>query len=137
MAAPKKAQGNTTLTYNANALQNWTKSVKVSADGKSIDVTALGDTAKATIADTVEWSVTADFNWDSVIDGYLTPDAITPGTSRTLVLSHDDDTNYVSLTWTSLAQVQSISFDDSVGDVHKGTVTFALSGAPVRATGAV
>jgi hypothetical protein len=137
MAAIKKAQGNTGLTYNSNELKTFLTSIKLQADGQTIDITTLGDTAKAVIADDTAWSLTGDFNWDSTIDGYLMPDAITPGTKRTLVYTHDDDTNYVSLTWTTNAEVQSISLDDSVGSMHKGSVTFALSGAPVRAAGAV
>lgn len=134
MAAIKKAQGNTTLSYNSNALAAYLTSIKLQADGKTIDVTTLADTAKAVIADDTAWSITADFNWDSTIDGYLMPDALAPGTKRTLVYGHDDDTNVVTLTWTSNAEIQSISLDDSVGSMHKGTVTFALSGAPSRSS---
>jgi hypothetical protein len=130
MASPRKAQGNTTLSYNSNALEDRTKSVKVSADGKTIDVTALGDTAKAVIADTVEWSITAEMNWDGTVDGYLFPDIITPGTKRTLVHTADDGTLVRTFTWTDQAEIQSINSDDSVGDVHKMSVTFSLSGAP-------
>ena len=137
MAAIKKAQGNSSLTYNSNELKTYLASIKLSADGQTIDVTTLGDTAKAVIADDTQWSITADFYWDATVDGYLMPDALAPGTKRTLVYQHDDDTTYVSLTWTSNAEIQSISLDDSVGSMHKGTVTFALSGAPVRATGSV
>ena len=137
MAAIKKAQGNTELSYNSNELKTFLTSIKLQADGKTIDVTTLGDTAKAVIADDTAWSITADFNWDSTIDGYLMPDALAPGTKRTLVYAHDDDTNKVTLTWTSNAEIQSISLDDSVGSMHKGTVTFALSGAPSRGSAGV
>ena len=68
----------------------------------------------------------------ATIDGHLMPDALAPGTKRDLVYTHDDDTNIVTLTWTANAEVQSYSTDDSVGSMHKGTVTFALSGAPSR-----
>ena len=136
MAAIKKAQGNSFLSYNSNELKTWLASIKLSADGQTIDVTTLGDTAKAVIADDTQWSITCDLYWDSTVDGYLMPDALTPGTKRTLVYAHDDDTTKVTLTWTSNAEIQSISLDDSVGSMHKGTVTFALSGAPSRSTGA-
>lgn len=132
--AVKKAQGNSTLSFNGNELKNWLKNFKIQADGKTIDVTALGDTAKATIADTVEWKVTADFNWDATIDGYITSEIITPGTKRTLIITKTDGVTTVTLTWTSACEVQSINYDDSVGDVHKGSVTFSLSGAPGYAT---
>lgn len=134
MASIKKAQGNTSLSYNSNELKTFLTSVKLTADGKTIDVTTLGDTAKAVIADDTAWSIVGDFNWDSTIDGYLVPDTLTPGTKRDLVYAHDDDVNVVSLTWTANAEVQSISLDDSVGNMHKGTVTFALSGAPSRSS---
>jgi hypothetical protein len=130
MAAPRKAQGNTTLSFNGHELKEWVKSVKVSADGKTIDVTALGDTAKAVIADTVEWSVVAEMNWDGTVDGYLFPEIITPGTKRTLIHTADDGTLVRTFTWTDQAEIQSINSDDSVGDVHKMSVTFSLSGAP-------
>ena len=137
MASIKKAQGNSSLSYNSNELKTYLASIKLSADGQTIDVTTLGDTAKAVIADDTAWSITADFYWDSTVDGILMPDALAPGTKRTLVYTHDDDTTYVTLTWTSNAEIQSISLDDSVGSMHKGTVTFALSGAPVRTSGSV
>ena len=137
MAAIKKAQGNSSLTYNSNELKTWIASIKLTADGQTIDITTLGDTAKAVIADDTAWSITADFYWDSTISGYLEPDALTPGTKRTLVYRTDDDTTYRTLTWTSNAEIQSLSLDDSVGSMHKGTVVFALSGAPQRATGSV
>ena len=65
MAAIKKAQGNTSLSYNSNELKTYCTSIKLTADGKTIDITTLGDTAKAVIADDTAWSITIDFNWDS------------------------------------------------------------------------
>jgi hypothetical protein len=137
MANIAKAQGNSELSYNSNELKTFVTSIKCTADGQTIDITTLGDTAKAVIADDTAWSIVADFNWDTTIAGYLEPDALTPGTKRTLVYRRDDNVNYVTLTWTSNAEIQSYSADSSVASMHKGTVTFALSGAPERATGSV
>jgi hypothetical protein len=137
MAAIKKAQGNTTLSYNGSELKTYCTSIKLTADGQTIDITTLGDTAKAVIADDTAWSIVIDFNWDATIAGILEPDVLAPGTKRTLVYGHDDDTTLVTLTWTTNAEVQSYSTDDSVGSMHKGTATFALSGAPTRAATAV
>jgi hypothetical protein len=137
VAAIVKAQGNSTLSYASNELKTYLASIKLTADGQTIDVTTLGDTAKAVIADDTAWSIVADFYWDSTVDGILMPDALTPGTKRTLVYGHDDNVNVVTLTWTSNAEIQSISLDDSVGSMHKGTVTFALSGAPGRSSTSV
>ena len=137
MAAIVKAQGNSFLSYNGNELKTFLASIKLTADGQTIDVTTLGDTAKAVIADDTAWSIVAEFYWDSTVDGYLMPDALAPGTKRTLIYAHDDNVNTITLTWTSNAEIQSISLDDSVGSMHKGTVTFALSGAPGRGSAGV
>ena len=59
VAAIKKAQGNSSLSYNSNELKTYLASIKLTADGKTIDITTLGDTAKAVIADDTAWSITA------------------------------------------------------------------------------
>lgn len=137
MAAIVKAQGNSVLSYNSNNLTSFISSIKCTSDGQTIDITTLADTAKAQIADDTKWSITIDFYWDATVAGYLEPDALAPGTKRTLVYTRDDNVNYVTLTWTSNAEIQSYSADSSVGSMHKGTCTFALSGAPTRTTGTV
>ena len=132
-----KAQGNVTCTYNSNALTNYINQADVASTLQQIDVTTLGDTGKVNIVDAAEWSISLGGPWHPTLDGYLAPDAVTPGTKRTAVITYSNGSSTVTYTWTSNAEIQSISLDDSVGSMHKGTVTFALSGAPSRATGSV
>ena len=61
MASIKKAQGNSSLSYNSNELKTYLASIKLQADGQTIDVTTLGDSAKSVIADDTAWSITCDF----------------------------------------------------------------------------
>ena len=101
-----RSQGNSTLTFNSNSLTNYVRNVTVTANGNSIDITSLGDTANVSLTDNPTWEVSAELAfWDSTVDGYLTPEIITPGTKRTLVVAKDDGATTVTLTWTSKAEV--------------------------------
>ena len=52
--AGTKSQGNTTLTWNSNALTGFLSNIQYSMNGQSIDVTTLGDTGKVSISDSIE-----------------------------------------------------------------------------------
>jgi len=130
-----RSQGNSTLTFNSNSLTNYVRNVTVTANGNSIDITSLGDTANVSLTDNPTWEVSAELAfWDSTVDGYLTPEIITPGTKRTLVVAKDDGATTVTLTWTSNAEVGQLTLPSAVGAVHNGSVTFRCSGAPTRTT---
>ena len=135
--AANKSQGNTTVTFNSNALTNYMRNVTVSANGNEIDITSLGDTAAVSLTDNPTWEVSGELAyWDSTVDGYLTPEIITPGTKRTLAVARDDGTSTVILTWTAAgnngAEIGQLSLPSAVGAAHGMSVTFKCSGAPTR-----
>lgn len=135
--AANKSQGNTTVTFNSNALTNYLRNVTVSANGNEIDITSLGDTAAVSLTDNPTWEVSGELAyWDSTVDGYLTPEIITPGTKRTLAVARDDGASTVTLTWTAAgnngAEIGQLSLPSAVGAAHGMSVTFKCSGAPTR-----
>ena len=132
-----KSQGNTTVTYNSNSLAGYLRNVTVTASGNEIDITTLGDTAAVGLTDNPTWEVSGEFAyWDSTVDGYLTPDIITPGTKRTLAVARDDGSSTVTLTWTAAgnngAEIGNLTLPSAVGSAHGMSVTFKCSGAPGR-----
>ena len=129
-----KAQGNVTVTYNSNALTNYVNQADVASTLAQIDVTTLGDTGKVNIVDAAEWSINIGGPWHPTLDGYLAPDAVTPGTKRTAVIVYSNGSNSVTYTWTSNAEITSYTRTHAVGAAHVGQVTFSCSGAPTRTT---
>lgn len=126
-----KSQGNTTITWNSNSLAGFTPSIQYSMNGQAIDVTTLGDTGKVSIADSVEYQITAELVITPTLDGYIAP-YVGDGTKRTLVHAFTDGTTTVTNTWTSNAEITSYTRNHAVGAAHTGSVTFTCSGAPTR-----
>ena len=131
--AASKARGNTTWTYNSNALQSYVNQVTYSAAGETIDVTDLASTGREFIQDVVEHSITIAGFWDPTLDGYLQPE-VGLGTKRTAALGMSDGTTTVTYTWTSNCEVSSYEVDMSVGAAGTFSATFTCSGAPGRAS---
>ena len=136
--AAVKSQGNTTVTFNSNSLEEYLRDVTITANGNEIDITTLADTAAVGLTDNPTWEVSATLAfWDATIDGYLTPEIITPGTKRTLAVARDDGTSTVTMTWTASgnngAEIGNLTLPSAVGAAHGGSVTFKCSGAPTRA----
>lgn len=129
-----KSEGNVTVTYNSNALTAYCSSADVSATIDQLDATNLASTAKESITGFGEWSIALGGQWDSVVDGYLAPDAVTPGTKRTAVIAYTDDGDTtVTYTWTSNAEIQDYSISSATGGLISWSATLMLSGAPSRA----
>ena len=95
--AGTKSQGNTTLTWNSNALTGFLSNIQYSMNGQSIDVTTLGDTGKVSVSDSVEYQITGDLVITPTLDGYIAP-YVGDGTKRTLVHTFTDGTTTVTNT---------------------------------------
>ena len=129
--AGTKSQGNTTLTWNSNALTGFLSNIQYSMNGQSIDVTTLGDTGKVSVSDSVEYQITGDLVITPTLDGYIAP-YVGDGTKRTLVHTFTDGTTTVTNTWTSNAEITSYTRTHAVCAAHVGQLTFSCSGAPTR-----
>ena len=128
-----KAQGNVTCTYNSNALTAYINQADTQSTLAQIDVTTLGDTGKVNIVDAAEWQISLGGPWHPTLDGYLAPDAVTPGTKRTAVISYTNGTSTVSFTWTSNAEIGNYQIQAAPGGAITWSATLTLSGAPTRA----
>lgn len=135
--AAVKSQGNTEVTFNSNSLEEYLRDVTITANGNEIDITTLSDTAAVGLTDNPTWEVSGTLAfWDATVDGYLTPEIITPGTKRTLVVARDGGASTVTMTWTASgnngATIGNLTLPSAVGAAHGGSVTFKCSGAPTR-----
>lgn len=128
----RKSRGNATLSYNSHSITVNCKQVDLDATIERLDTTNLGSTAKESIAGDAEWKISASGDWDDTFDGYMAPDAVTPGTARTGVLSFVGSSATVSYTWTSKVEIQDYKVSAQVGQSITWSATFALSGAPTR-----
>jgi len=127
-----KAQQNTTVSYNGNAITNYVSQADLEAAMNRLEVTTLGDTAKAFLAEDPEWKISLSGYWTPTLDGYLAPDAISPGTKRTSVITMTDGVTTVTYTWTSNAEIGNYKIGSQVGGARSFSAELVLSGAPTR-----
>lgn len=131
-----KAQGNTTVSYNSNALTNYVNQSDLQSTLAQIEVTTLGDSGKVNIVDAAEWSIAIGGPWHPTLDGYLAPDAVTPGTKRTAVIAYSNGSSTVTYTWTASgtvgAEIGDYQIQAAPGAAITWSATLTLSGAPTR-----
>lgn len=131
--AAVKSEGKVTVTYNSNALTAYCNSADLQAALDRLEVTDLASTGKEYITGVAEWTINLGGYWDATLDGYLAPDAVTPGTKRTAVIVLTDAAAAtVTYTWTSNAEIQDYQVTAAVGGAIEFSATLALTGAPVR-----
>lgn len=129
-----KGQGNTTVTYNGNALTNYCNQADLSVAIEDLETTHFGSSGRESIAGVGTWSISLAGDFDSVVDGYVAPDAITTGTKRTGVIAFTDDGGTtVTYTWTSNAEIGEYSVTSTPTGKIEWSGTLRLSGAPTRA----
>lgn len=135
MAALKGA-GNTVISYNSNALTNYTNSAQLANTIAELESTHLGSTAESADAGLVSSALDIGGDWDSTLDGYLGPDSLT-GTKRTTVITFTDGTDDVSWTWTASGDVGGFVTNYQVQATATGKIVWTaqlrLSGLGVRA----
>lgn len=127
-----KSQGNTTVTYVTTEITDFVNQADMSSTLAQIDVTTLGDTGKVNIVDAAEWSINIGGPWHPTLDGFLAPDAVTPGTKRTAVIAYTNGASTVTYTWTANAEVGNWNITSAPGGAITWSATLTLSGAPVR-----
>ena len=128
-----KAEGNVAVTYNSNALTAYCNQSDLSSTISALDATDFSSTGKEYVNDTPEWSIAVGGHWDSTLDGYLAPDAITPGTKRTATIAFTDSgSTTITYTWTSNAEIADYAVNAATGSLITWSGTLRLSGAPSR-----
>lgn len=126
-----KTAGNVTVVFNSNALTNYLNTSSLDAVVNQIETTDFGDSnATTSIAGLGTWTITLGGPWDSVLDGYIAPDMISPPTTlRTLVYT----VGGVIYTWTTNTFFTAYTgAAPSPSDGLQWTGTIQGSGAPVR-----
>ncbi len=131
--AARKSRGNVTVTYNSNALTNYTNQAELGMAVDRIETTHFGSSGAESIAGDTTYTIPLGGDWDNTLDGYLAPDALTPGTKRTAVIAFVGSTQTVTYTWTTNAEIQDYTISGQVGGKLTWKATLALSGAPSRA----
>lgn len=132
--AARKSLGNATVTYNSNNITQYLTSVEMTFAGERVDVTDLADTAKSYLTVDGEWAIKCNYFWDNAIDAILAPDAVTPGTKRTLAYALTGTSATVTFTWTTNSELGDYSITSETGGVMTGSFTFTCSGAPTRSS---
>lgn len=131
--AAVKARGNVTLTYNSNAITSYINQADLSGALDVLDATVLNSTGTVNIADTTTWEIACGGPWESALDTILAPDAIAPGTKRTVVVTYSSGSGQtVTYTWTSNGEISNYQITAKPGDLILWTATLSLSGAPGR-----
>lgn len=131
-----KSELNVEVLYNSQTLTPYCNSAEVSAAIEQLEATDLDSTAKEYVTGFGEWSISIGGHWDATLDGYLAPDAVTPGTARTAYIQYSTNAGvaYVRYTWTSNAQIENWAISSATGSLISWTATLKLSGAPTRST---
>lgn len=132
--AARKSLGNNTVTYNSQNITQYLTSAELSFGGEKVDITNLANTAKAFSSGDGEWKLDVNGWWDNAIDAILGPDAVTPGTKRTLAYAVVGTSATVTYTWTTNAEVGDFKISPKTGEHMPFTASFYLSGAPTRAS---
>ena len=129
-----KVAGNVTVSFNANALAAYLNTASMAATVAAIDVTDFASTASEFLTGFAEWSIPIGGHWDATLDGYLAPEAVTPGTARTTIIVFTDATpTAITYTWTSNSFIENYQIDaSSPTEGITWSATLRLSGAPVR-----
>lgn len=134
MAATKGA-GNSTVTYNSNALTNYVNDVSLQNTIKELESTHLGSTAESADPGLASFSLQIGGDWNSTLDGYLGPDSLT-GTKRTTVITFTANGATVTYTWTASGDVGGFITNyqpkSAANDKMTWTATLRLSGLGVR-----
>lgn len=130
--AARKSLGNVVVTYNSQNITQYLTSAELSFGGEKLDTTDLADTAKTYLAGDGEWSLSVQGWWDNAIDAILGPDAVSPGTKRTLAYAVTGTSATVTYTWTTNCEVGDYSFNPKANELVPFSASFYLSGAPSR-----
>jgi hypothetical protein len=129
-----KSAGNVTVSYNSNDLESYCDTAQIAAQLSTIDVTNLASTAAEWLTGFADWSIPIGGPWDATLDGFLAPDAVTPGTKRDCVMTLTDAASTtITYTWTANAEIQDYNITSAPTEAIKWTATLKLSGAPNRA----
>ena len=132
--AAVKAAGNVTVTYNSNDITSYCDTTEIAVSIAELDTTNLASTAMTYIPGLADWTVSLNVsNWDSTIDGYLSPDVVAPGTLRTLVVAFDDGSSEATYTWTANAFITGLTIGGGAADkIGMSGLSIRCNGAPTR-----
>jgi predicted secreted protein len=124
------------LSVGGVDLSDHVRSLTLSHEGETVDITAMGDTSREMLGGLKSWSMEVEFNQDfaaAKVDATLFPLLAT-----TVALVFRPDTGAVSATnpeFTGNAILTSYPpLAGSVGDAHVTSVSFTGSGDLARAT---
>lgn len=128
-----KSLGNVVVTYNAQNITQYCNQADLNSTLEELEVTNLASTGKETLTGFAEWTIALGGFWAALLDGYLAPDVVTPGTKRTASIAFEDGATTVTYTWTSNAEIGDYAITSSAtGGATGWSATLRLSGAPTR-----
>ena len=133
---PIRSMSNVIVIYNAQDITGACNSAQLAATVNEIETTTLASTGRETTPGQTEWRIECGGPWSQALDTVLSPDVITPPTSkRNASIQFGQTGNRVLYTWTAAAFVAGYNVDASnPSEALSWTGTLVLSGAPVRTT---
>lgn len=126
-----KGAGNSTFTYNSNALTAHMNQQDLQSTIQELEATNLASTAQESAPGLAKWTLSIGGDWNATLDGFLAPDAMS-GTKRTGVATVSDGSSTVTYTWTSQAWITNYQIQTQANDKITWTATLNLSGNPTR-----
>lgn len=131
----QKARGNTTISYNSNAITSYVTQADLERTIDQLETTSLGDTAKTFIAGDADNKLTLSGNWSVTLDGYLAVDAGS-GTKRTVVIVYTEGAATVTYTWAASGsnggEIENYAIQSPANGLRTFSCDLKLSGAPSR-----
>jgi hypothetical protein len=129
---PVRGMSNTAVTYNSNALTAYANQADVQATVGQLEVTNFSSTAKEFLTEPAEWSIRLGGMFDVTQDGYLGPDAVSPGTKRNATIAFTEGGSTVTYTWTAQAEIANYQITSTPTGLIGWSAELRLSGAPSR-----
>jgi len=131
----QKARGNTTVSYNSNAIAAYVTQSDLERTIDQLETTALADTSKTYISGDAENSMKLSGNWTVALDTILAPDAGS-GTKRTVVIVYTEGVATVTYTWTASGsnggEIENYTIQSPANGLRTFQCDLKLSGAPTR-----
>jgi hypothetical protein len=128
----RKSRENVTVSFNGTDITAYCRKADLDAAISQIDVTNLASTATETIASDPTWKINLEGHWDNALDAVIAPEAVTPGTKRTAIMTLEGTSATITYTWTSNAEIENYKITSTVGEFIGWSGTLSLSGAPGR-----
>lgn len=134
MSGVVKAPGNVTVTFDATDITQYLDQAELQAAVAELETTALNSVAQEYIPGLPNWQGNLKVaKWDSVIDGIIAANVLTPAKKNCIWTFKDATAVTVTYTWTNNAFFTGYNISGAIGTKIESSPSLRLSGNPTRA----